>query len=82
MSREKLKGRCSICRNLVVQVRRYPVFPAPELPFPPQCKCKSTNETIAIDDVETERACEHFVEIKDQKALMEREFELSGIEFQ
>lgn len=83
MSKEKSKARCSICKNLAVQVGpRYPVLPAPEFPFPPHCKCESTNEPIGIDDVETERECEHFMEIKDQTVLMERRFKLSGIAFQ
>ena len=81
MSKEKLKGRCSMCKNLgidVVQVfPRYPMLPAPEFPFPSYYKCKSTNKLISTGDLETERECEHFIEIKDEKVLMERKLALT-----
>jgi len=77
MSKEKLKGRCIMCENLVVQeAPRYPVLPAPEFPIPPKCKCKSTNEFIGIDDLETERECEHFIEIEDITVIGRRRFKL------
>ena len=80
MSKEKIKGKCIICENLVVQeAPRYPAFPAPEFPIPlipPKCKCKSTNEMIGIDDLERERECEHFMEIEDITVIGRRRFRL------
>ena len=76
MSKEKLKGRCTLCENLGTDVvkdyPRYPMLPAPEFPFPSYYKCKSTNELIRTDDVETKRDCEHFMKIKDEEVLWER----------